>query len=1564
MGNTGNNNKTSRWVKLKKLFFIRKLFRLLRVWVFRGITVLLFLWLLVLSLSQIPFVQTYLIHQITSLISEKTSHQTSIESVKLDWFDKWRLQEVKIIDLEGKPLIEVGTVTLDFSFIQMMYNEDQYIHVEETTLEDVNVEMIMDSGVDSMNNMTRWIRYLAGDPTGALRFDYKEPGDIHLVFEKVKLKNGRYVLLNETVPHREKGKFDVNDMEFSGIYADITNLKIVRDTIAMEVKGFSAIERRTQLKIRSIDAYLGISTTGLTLTDLKGEIGSSSLNGTIDFSYDDYTDYNDFYYCVDMYVNLKNSTLHTDDLANFFTYFDSLHDYVVGDVNLKGTVNEFKITDAELRFGSGSTVKGDFAFEKVIEEERTVMDLTFYESYYFTEDLIPYVPEFMHDYINMFGAVALEGSFKGTLDDFELDGVLNSDYGVVIPKMDISIPEETYKGYVKTDSLHLGEIFEISSLGVMDFEGDIDGSGFSVHDLALNVNASITKLGIKGYNYTNIYLDSTYMKEGYFNGELIINDPNLKFYLRGLLDFNDSTFIFNSGIDLPNFQKVNLSKKEVGLYSKMEASFDKVIDNGISGGLSFYDTKVFNKSRELEIEKLLAVTNVMKSGLRLVNVESDFLSFNMAGYFDIPSLSRDIADAVDEGYLSLFADSVKQKKYYSKKKKRKEAFGEENYSVDAELNITNINDVLSIFTDSIKVANNTKLIIEADFGKRLALHTRLFSDHLHFYGVSLDSNYVNYFAEKEGYSSNYNTSVRMRSKGQDINGFLSKDFSFNAFTVDKNIMFEAGLDVYNYALTLNLKGDILIDKDSLTFRLPQSRIFWEKETWSTFDSDPSKIVVYPDGVQFDNFNLKNRDEFLFLNGWVKKGVDKPLHMKANNLDLSYFKKYSEQSIKGEVDSLDLYIEDLFTQPRVYGHLDIDSLEIDEYYLGDVIGESEWTKEKLSVNFQILDSLSKKFHLSGNYFPNKAENQLDMKLEVNDLPLGIFQPFINEVVEKLEGVTTGWVKISGSLKKPKLWGSVFAKEGLIRLIYLNVDYTFGEDQDKPRILIRPNKIYTENIRVVDEYGHYAYLDGGVDFEEGFENLNVNLGVSFDDFFIMKKPEEVNDLFYGTAFGTGEIAITGPFNDIIIDVNAKAIKRTKIYIPLNAIDYSETDPYIVYVQKDTLVSSNKILEKKEKSVSEDQANFQLKMNLEITPDAYCEMIFDKKTGDIIRGNGLGKLQMNIDKNREFEMFGNVEIVKGAYNFTMKVAEFNLVDKKFAISKGSTLSWNGDPYQAQMNIVAKYEQRVSLLPLIDLQDSTVRNAPEIVKRYPTDVDLIIKGDLSNPLLTFDIDIHDYPATVVTESGPVSLESYVAAFEERIHRDEQELNRQVFGLIVMRQLLSNDSYGGFGQTASSSVSELLTNQLSYILSQVDDNFEIDLDMSGLDREALQNLQMRLSYTFAQGKVRVTRDGGFTDNQNQTTAASVLGDWTVEVVISQDGALRAKFYQKYRQDVYYTTSNQDNTSLTGASIMHTKSFDTFKEVTSKSGKQEKTKRPKHYRKHLRALRKEEKKKRNETNKE
>ena len=90
------------------------------------------------------------------------------------------------------------------------------------------------------------------------------------------------------------------------------------------------------------------------------------------------------------------------------------------------------------------------------------------------------------------------------------------------------------------------------------------------------------------------------------------------------------------------------------------------------------------------------------------------------------------------------------------------------------------------------------------------------------------------------------------------------------------------------------------------------------------------------------------------------------------------------------------------------------------------------------------------------------------------------------------------------------------------------------------------------------------------------------------------------------------------------------------------------------------------------------------------------------------------------------------------------------------------------------------------------------------------------------------------------------------------------------------------------------------------------------------------MSYSFLDGRLRVTRDGGFSDQTSGTNVASILGDWSVEYLLSPDGKLRTKIYNKTNYNSL--NSNLKTTSTTaGFSLMHTQSFDEIKNIFKKS---------------------------------
>jgi hypothetical protein len=433
----------------------------------------------------------------------------------------------------------------------------------------------------------------------------------------------------------------------------------------------------------------------------------------------------------------------------------------------------------------------------------------------------------------------------------------------------------------------------------------------------------------------------------------------------------------------------------------------------------------------------------------------------------------------------------------------------------------------------------------------------------------------------------------------------------------------------------------------------------------------------------------------------------------------------------------------------------------------------------------------------------------------------------------------------------------------------------------------------------------------------------------NFQVLNTTSKDNDLYYGTAYVTGSLAMLGSFSNLTINAAATSAKGTRLYIPLSSQTLVEQEDFISFVNFSKQGATDS--DNKDEEPTIDLSGIKLNFDLDITPDAYCEIIFDIKSGDIIRGRGNGNLKLQIDTKGDFNMFGDFEIASGAYNFTL----YNIINKEFSIKNGSRISWYGDPYQGVLNINATYRQLVSLTPLMTTLDEETLSASELRRKYPSIVELKLEGPMLSPSIGFGIDFNDYPDNILLPNGTlVALNALVSGFKSRILADEQELKRQVFSLIILRRLSPENSFTvAGGQALESSVSEFVSNQLSYWITQVDENLEIDVDLNSLDSDALNTFQLRLAYTFFDGRLRVTRGGGFTNSSNQSDFNSILGDWSLEYLLTSDGKFRAKMFNRIDQNSFNTLNN--NSNQTGFSLQYIRSFDQLEGIINDAKKRD-----------------------------
>ena len=140
-------------------------------------------------------------------------------------------------------------------------------------------------------------------------------------------------------------------------------------------------------------------------------------------------------------------------------------------------------------------------------------------------------------------------------------------------------------------------------------------------------------------------------------------------------------------------------------------------------------------------------------------------------------------------------------------------------------------------------------------------------------------------------------------------------------------------------------------------------------------------------------------------------------------------------------------------------------------------------------------------------------------------------------------------------------------------------------------------------------------------------------------------------------------------------------------------------------------------------------------------------------------------------------------------------------FEIDAGSSISWSGNPSNAEINIATTYKQRASVAAL--LNDTTGKYKG----RFPVDCKLLITNKLFSPNINFAI---DFPSLDATSKSRIA----------NVLSDEAELNLQVFSFLLFRSFVTpqiyNSNGGGVtaGGAAASTGSEMLSNRMSEFLN------------------------------------------------------------------------------------------------------------------------------------------------------
>jgi len=1476
---------------------------------------ILILFALIVTVIQIPIVQTKILNSISKVISSRTDYNIEIGHVNLSWYDNILFENLKVYDNQDSTLLTTRNISANIGLYDLVVNKK--IIFDEIDLKSPAVHLIKKTDSTAIN-ISEFLIQLKGDQSK------KSNQTSPIIIKSINIYDGTFTYNDLTKPFLEKGK-DYSHFGYKSIFATATQFIQKADSIDFDLLSMKAIDMTEQLNIKSLHGLFSYCNQSITFSNLDLNTDHSQIRDSLRLNYSSSAALSSFVDSVSFFLNLDSSFISSDDIALFAPSIEHINQVYELSGEVKGTIGDLRTKNIHLKFGKNTIIEGNLNFFGLPKIEETFIDINLKRATLTPDDFQRYIPEQYRQNLPNTGTIEFKGQYLGFPTDFVSNGTFTMAAGFIKSDLNFKLvkgKKAQYSGNLILKDFDLGKVFNNEKLlQKIYFNGNIKGKGLDAKDASLRLNAKIDSIGIKGYKYSNIYANGD-LANGYFEGELKTKDPNLVFDGQVNIDIRDQRDKINISacLDALNLQPLGFSEKDIFISSHIEIDIKGFHIDSLKGFANLQNSKLIIDSDKLELDSIKFLSFLVGDE-RTVSLETDGLSAEAKGNFKNSTVLKEFNKLYKELWLNLQNNQDSIDLYYSQKQDEIE-----NFEVDLKINLRDANKFIQPFYPNIHISKGTHLE-----GKFISDKTSILSINTNLDSLTINNNLflqnqLDLSISKKNSYRNTLSSFFISSKEQNWNGESRTDNIYlESIWSNNHVDLELNLDQPQIKNTLNLKAAIDFLQDSINFHFLESDIQALGKYWN-FDNT-NQIVYVNDKFDFYNVKLIHDLQSVSLNGTLSNDASDQLHVDIRKFSVSSLNSILPIQISGIVDG-NIDINKLENDVLIESNLRAKAFYIEDFLVGDIDCFSDWenNRDRLGMDFTVNRANKRIIDVNGYFYPKKENNQLDMSAVFDSANLNIIQPFVKDQFSNLSGFASGKFSIAGNPSSPVLDSkdaSGKITKGTIKINYTNTNYSFSGG-----ILFRENQIGVDNLILVDVLNNKATFDGGI-FHDGFQHFVLDISGTFQNFKLLNTGSKDNKLYYGTAHATGDISILGAVNNLQIDARAKTTKGTRISIPIGELsEYSvEQKEYISFVDLKDPEHQKRMTE-----IAKEEINLKglkLDFDIELTNDAYTELIFDVKAGDIIRGRGNGNIKLQIDPYGDFNMFGDLQIESGGYNFTL----YNIINKEFDIQKGSSISWYGDPYGAKMNINAQYRQLASLAPILTGVDAN--DSPDLRTKYPSIVDLYLKGNLLSPEISFGINIEDYPDNVsLNGGGRIPLDAQISAFKNRLAANEQEMKRQVFSLVILRKFSPENSFQVNGsQTFGNSLSEFVSNQLSYWATQVDENLEVDVNLPVLSDEAFNTFQLRLSYSFLDGRLKVTRGGGFANNStnNSSDLSSIIGDWTVEYLLTPDGRFRAKMYSRSNISTVANRELGENSTETGFSLQFVRSFDQLKNIITDS---------------------------------
>ncbi len=1431
----------------------------------------------------LPPVQQRLCKEGEKALGEFLNTEVSIGSVSFTPFNQLELQDVLINDQQGDSLLTVDKLGAGISLKELI--AERRIVVTYGEIIGLNGHVTRPDK-DSPTNVQFII-----DAFKPKDDKPPKPFDVQVKMVAVRKSALTYDVLDQP---RRPGRFDLNHLAVNNLRADLALPQLKNNDFDIRVKRLS-FDEGSGFSLKRLSTDVHITDHELNVKDIKVQLPGSNIRlDDIRLNYSSLNNLGRELSDMPLKLSTPGSTITPSDLAAFVPQLAqyntplSIVTTVVRDGNrIEVPELNLKLSDGglSLKARGGVTLPTGGGY-RALDLDRIDLDASSVTLAQLAGDIPGLTPQARY-IISQCGHVSLDGELHNTPGNLSFNGRVGTAMGAanLNAKVVSQGAKSHFVGHVKTDGLQLGTLLNKRDLVdqiAMDAQIDAVVNG---NDVSGKLQGRIPFVDIKGTRYHDITADVDKQGNGY-TGTLTMNDPNGRIHIDGkaLLDGANSNYDVNIRTDGLNLARWGVAGKYPGhrLSTTATASFwGNSLDNA-SGFVELSDFAFTDaKGEGLTFNSLKVIADNNDDMDKVISIESDHLNGFVSGTYDFHTIVPTVKHMLSNAFPKYFGDYADYTHTGVPNDLRLNLVITPDESLNKMHKLPfNLAYKMVIEGEMSESDSTFNLVVDAPLilqGNKVIEHTLLMASLDNETDKVVLNAQSSYPAKKGMIDLNLDANGQDNRIGANLSWRVPQEHDFHG-SINLDGLLDRGPDG-------GLKAAIDINPSQLVF----NDTVWEVAK--------GHIGVENGIIEVDNLSGGHGLQFLTVNGKVSKNPDDELCLELNDVDLDYvFETLAIDNVDfGGRATTRVYASDLLSgAPRIFTpSFAVKDISYNDAVLGDLDFEAQFDPESrgILVNGSIDQPNGRRSDLAGGIFV--ADDSLNIEFNTDHANVAFLKPYMSAFTSDVQGEMSGKAILYGNFHTINLKGDIVADSIRFLLDYVNCYYTASD----VKIHVIPDYIAFNDIPIHDREGHEAKLGGWLK-HDAFHRPEFNFAITdAHDFLSYDTNPTINPDWYGTIYGNGSCFVDGGPGIVNIHVNMTSAPRSKFTLVMSDTEQADNYNFITFRDREAPTKPVEVQEqdsidlilsqlrhKVEQEVNSEPSAYNIDLQGDITPDVALTVIMDPVGGDRIKATGSGHMRLTYNNNGELETYGKYTLDKGTYNFTLQ----DVIIKDFTIREGSSISFQGDPYAAMLDLAAVYSLSANIR---DLDQSFAEDGDLTRTNVPVRALLRAKGIISQPEISFDL---EFPS--LTTDAYHKVKSIIST--------DEMMNRQIIYLLALNRFYTPEYTGtssNQNEFITSVASSTIASQLSNILGKMTDNLSIAPNVR-TDKGDFSDVEVdvALSSQLLNNRLLLNGNLGYRDNTYNPTNTNFIGDFDLEYLLNSRGTFRLKAYNHFNDQNYY----------------------------------------------------------------